>query len=262
LPTLQALKIAISYAIVCPIVIYPLELILTRSFPNYYDEKNWNVGKHVLNNLIVIFFMALGNSFMTAFLFDVSLTSYHILGFIKYTMMIGVFPIIIGVLFSQYQNQKKYLKLSQHLNNKIERKEEIIVDAKMENAISRDDTALNNSIILDKTIPIKLLGQNNNEFVELRPEQIIYLVAADNYVEVHYFEQQSKKVLLRSSLILLYAQIEAYGIFMKCHRSYVINKALILSVSGNAQGLKLKLKNTDIDIPVSRSLNKYFSINS
>jgi hypothetical protein len=262
LSTLEAFKIAFAYAIVCPIVIYPLELILTRCFPHYYDEKNWNVGKHILNHLMVVVFIAIGNSIMTAFLFDTSVSLYQIVGFIKYTLLIGFFPLVIGVLFSQYQNQKKYLKLSQQLNTKLEKSNDTtdISDTlvQSDHIQGMPDALVSENIAKDKDIPIKLLGQNNNEFLMVKPSQIIYLMAADNYVAVHYLVQSQKKVLLRSTLTLLYTQLSDYGIFIKCHRSYIVNKELILSVSGNAQGLKLKLQNVAEEIPVSRMLNKDF----
>jgi DNA-binding LytR/AlgR family response regulator len=39
----------------------------------------------------------------------------------------------------------------------------------------------------------------------------------------------------------------------RCHRSYIINESKIVSVRGNAQGLKLSLSNVEEEVPVSRS---------
>jgi DNA-binding LytR/AlgR family response regulator len=67
-----------------------------------------------------------------------------------------------------------------------------------------------------------------------------------------------KKVLLRSTLSLIHQQLGSFEFFIKCHRSYVVNRNHIVSTSGNAQGLKLKLKDIEEPIPVSRTLTKLF----
>jgi len=40
---------------------------------------------------------------------------------------------------------------------------------------------------------------------------------------------------------------------MKCHRAFLVNIANIEQAKGNAQGLRLQLKHTDDEIPVSRN---------
>jgi DNA-binding LytR/AlgR family response regulator len=41
----------------------------------------------------------------------------------------------------------------------------------------------------------------------------------------------------------------------RCHKSYLINLTQVAHISGNAQGYKLHLQNSTIEIPVSRTLN-------
>jgi hypothetical protein len=265
LSTAEALKVAFLYASVCPIVIYFLDFSSLKLFPAFYDEKNWNVLKHIGHTILITIGIAMGNLVVSHLLFNAPFTFANVLEFLKYVLVIGVFPITIGVFFSQYQYQKKYVRLSNAINEKIEKQEAIIETAEKQDVveiiegINKPVAILEiNPSIVNIDVPIKLLGQNNNEFLMVKPLQIIFMEAADNYVEIHFREERLKKVLLRSTLSLIHQQLGSFEFFIKCHRSYVVNRNHIVSTSGNAQGLKLKLKDIEEPIPVSRTLTKLF----
>ncbi len=60
-------------------------------------------------------------------------------------------------------------------------------------------------------------------------------------------------MLLRSSLTRIERQLRPfYPRLFRCHRAYIVNSARIVKVAGNAQGLKLTLKDAAAAIPVSR----------
>jgi len=40
---------------------------------------------------------------------------------------------------------------------------------------------------------------------------------------------------------------------LRCHRSYLVNAAVIREARGNAQGLKLSIVGTEEEVPVSRA---------
>ena len=54
-------------------------------------------------------------------------------------------------------------------------------------------------------------------------------------------------------------QTEDLQHIFRSHRAYIININKIIKSTGNAQGLKLSLKHTDIRLPVSRSYFKKFT---
>lgn len=82
---------------------------------------------------------------------------------------------------------------------------------------------------------------------------IKYVEAMQNYVELNYgASQEPASEMLRSTL----QAIEEKHIgsrLVRCHRSFLVNTDFIDSVSGNAQGLKLKVLDCEKPIPVSRS---------
>lgn len=111
---------------------------------------------------------------------------------------------------------------------------------------------------LNKPIPkenITIKGENKYEIIELKREQLLFIKAMENYVEIIYVnnktEIQSKT--FRQTL----SKIENEHTFLeKCHRSYLVNLQNIKELTGNSQTARISFKNTTINIPVSKTLYK------
>jgi DNA-binding LytR/AlgR family response regulator len=105
--------------------------------------------------------------------------------------------------------------------------------------------------------PVTLVGENQNETLTLQAEQIVYLAAQDNYVQVFFLEkEQLKSRMLRATLRKLEETLLHWPQFVRCHRTFVANFDLVEKVSGNAQGYRLHLHGVEETIPVSRNLNE------
>ena len=121
---------------------------------------------------------------------------------------------------------------------------------------------INNNIInkpnnLQKDKIITLKSQYKNDMLELSLDSLFYITSADNYINVCYKDAQSiKHKLLRSSLSEITKSFNGQPELLRCHKSYIINKTKIESLTGNAAGYKIKLKSYSELIPVSRNLNK------
>ncbi len=103
---------------------------------------------------------------------------------------------------------------------------------------------------------IHLQGENQGENLTLTTDQLYYLAAADNYVQVFYADQaQVKNRMLRTTLKKMEDALAAHPQFFRCHRTYLVNLDKVLQVSGNAQGYRLQLMDQQETIPVSRNLN-------
>ena len=81
---------------------------------------------------------------------------------------------------------------------------------------------------------------------------VLYAKAEGNYVEL--FLSDGTKTLKRETMKRLETLLEGYPNYIKTHRSYIVNMNQIDSVTGNAQGYKLALKNSVNIIPVSISM--------
>jgi DNA-binding LytR/AlgR family response regulator len=139
------------------------------------------------------------------------------------TFMIGIIPMLVLGGFSLLVQEKKYQKIAASLNKNKQH------ESQKEN--------LNQQLLFD--IPIS---------------QVRYVEALQNYVSIAYLDSDGifKKSVQRTTLKNILEQGNEDSIIM-CHRSYLVNPRLIISISGNAQGLLLTLTDCDKAIPVSRS---------
>lgn len=97
-----------------------------------------------------------------------------------------------------------------------------------------------------------------DEYKKLRlviaPEAVIFIKSEDNYVQIHYQDQnRTKKFILRSSMKALEETLAKRGL-VRCHRSYFINPAYIKIVHRDNTGtIVAELKQEDFEsIPISR----------
>jgi tetratricopeptide (TPR) repeat protein len=113
---------------------------------------------------------------------------------------------------------------------------------------------------LDKpadNVVVKLLADNDKDYIELSLNKLLFIEANDNYSAVCYKTDMGfKKVLLRSTLKRMSDQLEGMENIVRCHKSYIVNVPNISRVSGNAQGYHLHFSETEIEIPVSRNFPK------
>ena len=97
---------------------------------------------------------------------------------------------------------------------------------------------------------------NSSKTFPIDSTQILFIEAKQNYVYV-VFESNSgiQKEIIRNTLTAVEKALHHTDI-IRSHRSFLVNKSKIASVSGNAQGLTLILTQGEFEVPVSR---KYIS---
>lgn len=95
--------------------------------------------------------------------------------------------------------------------------------------------------------------EENKEITSSDTSSIKYVEAMQNYVELNYgASREPSSEVLRSTLQAIEEKYAGTRL-VRCHRSFLVNADCIDSVSGNAQGLKLKVQDCEKTIPVSRS---------
>jgi hypothetical protein len=194
------------------------------------DGPSWTLGKWILTSIILIVWIGLGNYLFVNWLMDWRAMGYFsFLRMIGYTSLIGIFPVALsGVLIQLRETQK--------------------------NEESASDISENLKSSLEVGQTMVTLEPENGVELRVNASDIRYVEAMQNYVTV-WFVQNGKveKEVLRTTLTAIEKQLENTDV-IRCHRSYLVNVDCIETVSGNAQGLKLKLESiTDFEVPVSRS---------
>lgn len=189
----------------------------------------WTYWKWIVYNLGIMVFISLANFLFARLWFfgDIIWSLYPTMMYS--TLMIGIIPITAVGAIALHRQEKKYQKISIDINqNKIEQPQ---------------------------------IGAVGNYIFEIPIEQIRFVEALQNYVNVAFVDTNGKfsKKTERSTLKKIIEELGDSQI-VKCHRSYLVNKNEIISTSGNAQGLLLKLNNCQEEIPVSRSFVPKFRL--
>ena len=90
--------------------------------------------------------------------------------------------------------------------------------------------------------------------LSIKFSDLVYLQAADNYVNIFYNHQNKQsKYMLRSSLKLVEDAFKDYPL-IRCHRSYMVNFERVKMIRREKDGLLIKLDSpVETDIPVSKT---------
>jgi DNA-binding LytR/AlgR family response regulator len=154
------------------------------------------------------------------------------------TAQVGVFPVVFAVLLKQIRLYRRYAGEALEVSRRM---------VSSEATAPADEPGVPPAVVLQ--------GEGRSERLELPAADILYISAADNYVQVFFrTEGAIRSPLLRSSLKNVEQQLAAFPGFFRCHRVYLVNLDAVERVTGNAQGLRLHLHGVDKPIPVSRSL--------
>ena len=213
-------------------------LALPKIFPTAMDPVNWTIQKYLLHcllHLLIIWVLitATGKAF-----FCTSIPLEVVAGqTLMQVSLNSIIPIVIISLFL------RSISLNEHL------KEAILANQKLEKiqARKKEPIPLPNSITL---------YSNTSESLTFNLRDLLFIEADDNYSNVVWKEGESiHKKLLRVNLKKLELQLDN-SFTLRCHRSYIINVNAISTISGNANGYRLKVNGLDFSIPVSRTKGK------
>lgn len=214
--------------------------LLCRLFPNIWNEETWTVWKEIAFNIFTVSMIGVGNLLLAHCLFGLPLTFSNFWQWQALTFIVGIFPTVFGVFLGQIKLQKRYAAAAASLNQQIETHHKPPSPTPPHAAQT-----------------VTLTGDNQGELLTLEPEQICYLAAADNYVQVFFVQNGTlKSKMLRTTLRKMEDALAAWPQFFRCHRTYLVNLDKVTQVSGNAQGYRLHLEALEETVPVSRNLNE------
>ena len=220
--------ILFGYGIITSVTMLFLYFIVPKIFPNYFKEENWTVGREILSSMLNVTSIALFNVIYSQLTFSLEFKISALFSMVSYTFILGIFP-TVGIVLSNYiYHLKQYSKPPQPTQ----------------------------IIQLIQASELLLVADNEKDTMKLSTLHLLYVESSDNYSTVVFVKDgQISKELIRSSLTRLEGQIQANSI-VRCHRSFIVNLDKVVKVSGNAQGFKLHLKDTDFMVPVARKYSE------
>jgi DNA-binding LytR/AlgR family response regulator len=116
--------------------------------------------------------------------------------------------------------------------------------------------------LINQHASINLLDIEVDKFkkVQLEVDNLIYVEALGNYINIVYECNGFKKYTIRETINNIEKKTSNSKMIYKSHRSYLVNLNYISNVTGDAQGLKIHIKDIDTAIPVSRNKIKEFKL--
>lgn len=211
--------------------------------PAYFREASWTVGREIFVILTDVFLIGLGNLVFSAWYLHTSFTASSVIWFQVVTLVVGVLPVSLWTMYTQLKLQKKYTAEAHSLDAQVQERKHPEIPAPAPGA--------------PVATTVQLTAEQGSEGLQLNPEQLLYIAAADNYIKVYHLEKGIvKQTMLRCSLKRAATGLEEYPQFFRCHRTFLVNLDHVTEVSGNAQGYKLQLAHTGDWVPVSRSLHQ------
>ncbi|MFM2157359.1 MAG: hypothetical protein RL516_2108 [Bacteroidota bacterium] len=229
--TSDILSFAIKGGIVTSLIILFNTLFLPEFFVPLRNEMEWTIKKEVLFiiwNVLLIAIIVAFYSFFYVGLYNL----YNVLLF-PIVSIFAIAPFVITyVIFNEKFLNKTLNKEADAISNSLNYKKRL--------TNQQDELVEFNTV--DGTKKIKVID-------------IIFLSETKKYVAVYFFNNGlMNEVKLRMSLKDAREQLRKYTAFYRCQKKWVINLDYVTSVSANARGYLLNLKNCSIRVPVSRSL--------
>jgi len=202
------------------------DLVVRRIIKLRTDLPSWTLGRWILNMLSVILFIALGNFIFMNWWSDwIGLDFPSLLQTLFNTALVGVIPIVFIGLIIQNRETKKHVLEARKIS------------------ISASTSKEDESVLIDGI---------NYSIRDLR-----FIEAQQNYVSIHFVDQGAIKQKLVRMTFRKLEEIFTGSSIVRCHRSFFVNKNAVVHIDGNAQGLKLTLKDlSEKSIPVSKSYTK------
>ncbi len=199
-------------------------------------EENWTVRKEII--LIVVFLLLVGIAqfIVRDIIYDNpdNWSWRYLFEEIRNTFLIGTLFAIIFTSLNYNRLNTRNIKKAGELN--------LLHDLPQPTC---------NSMVLIET-------QVKNDDFSLNIDNLLFAKADGNYVEFYIVEEKINKVVKRITLKELQSLLKPFPSIIKTHRSYLVNLRHVNSVTGNAQGYKLRLNNYDEKVPVSRNMIQHF----
>lgn len=105
-----------------------------------------------------------------------------------------------------------------------------------------------------------LSGENKNETLRLEKEEVLFVRAIENYVEI-LFVNQNKTIVSKTFRQTLANVWQQLPFLEKCHRSYLVNRSTIKEIKGNSQSAKISFLHGEQKIPLSKTYYKQLKSN-
>ncbi len=210
------------------------------SFPSFFREKNWTLGKEVIWAAYSFCTVALSNALLGSFLFPSSEMFRSFGPILLVTLLVGLLPYVLLTYVSFTRHLRQNLASASHLNQQL--------------PSSLETTA-------DQLDPILPFGGEEQGMPDIHLSELLGIEAEGNYLRLYV--QRAGEVTdfkLRGTLKEQVSLLAPWPSLFRSHRAFIVNLDQVLHVEGNAAGYRLRLHPQLPEFPVSRSQVEKFKM--
>lgn len=207
-----------------------VRLIFQSPYISFLTGKRSDTLVHYFYDFVLFAITSTGMAFYVRYVGD---------QFITFPVMLKIVCICIAppvILSASDIISKLRLKNRQLLNEmKQLQKRAIVSDEKLQNPI------------------LELVSDNGADHLSVQAGSIVFARSADNYAEIFYLEGESlRKKLIRSTLLRIENQLKESGLFVRTHRTCIVNTRYIEKLVRNNQNFALSITGVSETLPVAR----------
>ena len=230
-PSDSLLLITAGYGLVTLFITYFLQFVAPALFPKFFTDKNWNVGIEIMWSLFHILLIGAGNLLYSDWITTIDINVSNLIFMLFATLMVGILPVSGIILMNNNRMMRKYINEAMLLNKELDQHKHLFPERH-----------------------VSLYGQNEQEKITFLPQELLLIEAAENYIKVYLLKDGYKnEQMIRSTLKDAEAVLKDFDFIVRCHRSYIVNIDQVQLITGNSQGLRLKVNEIEEPVPVSRS---------
>jgi hypothetical protein len=188
--------------------------------------ENWTIGKNIIWDVLIASSIGAANYSYICIIFGYDFTFKYLLVGIWTAILVGSIPVTIGYFITFNRRYKEVLK----------------------------EAAIPDEIIYWEDEVVLTAGNPKNEF-KTNPKNIVYLCSNDNYVTIVTMKGETMaKSTIRGTLKSAELELSRNNRFLRCHKCFIVNLDFTEKVTGNNQNMKIILKPSGAEIPVSRAM--------
>lgn len=214
---------------ICFLLTCLLKIILPLAFRGSLRIETWDLKREIVLEFLIWSLNSVAFCFYLVYVGRVPLNM-----FLAFRIVLICLSIPVTILMiNEINNQKNLLVELRYRNRELEAQQ-----------------ASNGS---GKNEYLELASENRAEKLRIKPEDLILVRSAENYVEVLYRQDESlQKKLLRATMVNIEKQLEAFPEMVRCHRTCIVNTEKGVSLQRIPQGIRLRVPGYGESIPVSR----------
>ena len=202
--------------------------VMHRIYKAEIEEGVYSNGKNIAAFLLSVLMIIIGNFIYFMYLNPESPTVPLLWSAFWQTIIVSVLLIGVYLAFDNAKLRRELERINQ-INQKLSQKNNAPAAPQIK----------------------KLETQGKSSPTDIDPLTLLYIESDKNYCKITTDEGTS---VVRSTLTTLENQLKECGFVIRCHRAFLINLNNVEGIEGSASnGYRLKLKNHDTEIPVSRT---------